>query len=75
MPANQPIGFGDLHTQLKITNRLLVAQLKNSMKQYQLIELLATTGASNKEIADVLDTTAATVNVALQRHKKKAASA
>ena len=72
MALNQSIGFEHLHTQLKITNRLLVAQLKNSMKQHQLIALLATTGASNKEIADVLDTTAATVNVTLQRHKKNA---
>ena len=74
MPLNQSIGFAELHTQLKITNRLLVAQLKNSMKQNQLIALLATTGASNKEIADVLDTTAATVSVTLQRHKKSANS-
>ena len=65
------IGFADLHTQLKITNRLLAAQLKTTMKQHELIALLATTGASSKEIADVLDTTAATVNTTLQRQKKK----
>lgn len=74
MPGNQSIGFADLHTQLKITNRLLAAQLKGTMKQNQLIALLATTGASSKEIAAVLDTTAATVSVALHRNKKNAAS-
>lgn len=65
------IGFADLHTQAKITNRLLVAGLKNTMRQNELIALLATTGASAKEIADVLDTTPATVQVTLQRQKKK----
>lgn len=65
------IGFAELHTQMKITNRLLVAQLKNTMRQNELIALLATTGASAKEVADVLDTTPATVQVTLQRHKKK----
>jgi DNA-binding CsgD family transcriptional regulator len=67
------IGFAELHTQMKITNRLLVAQLKNTMRQNELIALLATTGASAKEVADVLDTTPATVQVTLQRHKKKRA--
>jgi DNA-binding NarL/FixJ family response regulator len=64
--------IADLVTQAKITNRFLAAQLKNSMKQNELIALLASTGASNKEIADVLDTTDATVRVALQRLKTKA---
>jgi DNA-binding CsgD family transcriptional regulator len=68
------IGFAELHTQLKITNRLLVAQLKSTMRQNELIALLATTGASAKEVADVLDTTPATVQVTLQRHKKKRAA-
>jgi hypothetical protein len=67
------IGFAELHTQLRITNRLLVAGLKNTMRQTDLIALLATTGASAREIADVLDTTPATVQVTLQRHKKKRA--
>jgi DNA-binding CsgD family transcriptional regulator len=43
------------------------------MRQNELIALLATTGASAKEVADVLDTTPATVQVTLQRHKKKRA--
>lgn len=68
------IGFAELHTQLKITNRLLVAQLKNTMRQNELIALLATTGASHREVADVLNTTPATVQVTLQRQKKKRAS-
>lgn len=68
---SETIGFGHLHTQLKITNRLLAAQLKSTLKQNQLIALLATTGASPQEIADVLDTTAATVRTALQRQKQK----
>ncbi len=71
MPNNNVIGFGDLHTQLKITNRLLVAQLKGTLQQNELVALLATTGASAKEIADVLDTTAGTVSVTLGRLRKK----
>jgi DNA-binding MarR family transcriptional regulator len=65
------IGFVELHTQLKITNRLLVAELKGKMEQNQIIALLASTGASHQEIADVLDTTSATVSTTLQRLKKK----
>ena len=67
------IGFAEIHTQLKITNRLLIAELKGKMQQNEIIALLASTGASQQEIADVLDTTAATVNVTLQRLKKKKA--
>lgn len=61
----------DLLTQMRITNRLLAAQLKSSMQQNQLIALLASTGATNAEIAAALDTTAATVATTLQRLKKK----
>jgi len=71
---HRSIGFAELHTQLKITNRLLVAQLKSTLRQNELIALLATTGASAKEIADVLDTTPGTVQVTLQRHKRKRAA-
>lgn len=67
------IGFAELHTQLKIMNRLMVAQLRNTMRQNELIVLLSTTGASHKEIADVLNTTPPTVQVTLQREKKKKA--
>jgi DNA-binding CsgD family transcriptional regulator len=61
----------DLLTQMRITNRLLAAQLKSSMQQNQLVALLASTGASNAEIAAVIDTTAATVATTLQRLKRK----
>lgn len=63
----------DLLIQLKILNRLVAAQLKPTMKQNELVALLASTGASNQEIADVLDTTAAVVQVTLHRRRKKSA--
>lgn len=65
------VGFSELHTQLKITNRLLAAGLRDRMRQNELIGLLASTGASHQEIADVLDTSAPTVAVTLQRLRKK----
>ncbi len=71
MPRETSIGFPELLTQLRITNRLLAAGLRSSMKQVELVSLLASTGASTKEIADVLDTTPATVATSLQRLKKK----
>lgn len=71
MAKNVSIGFSDLHTQQKITNRLLAAGLKERMKQMDLIQLLVGTGASHQEIADVLNTTSATVAVTIQRLKKK----
>jgi DNA-binding CsgD family transcriptional regulator len=70
---NDNIGFGDLHVQLRIMNRLLAAQLRVTTSQQEMVRLLASTGASNAEIADVLDTTAATVGTTIQRLKKKAA--
>jgi DNA-directed RNA polymerase specialized sigma24 family protein len=63
--------FDDLLTQARITNRLLAAGLKATMKQQELIALLATTGAAGSEIADVLNTTPGTVAVALHRAKKR----
>jgi len=62
----------DLLKQAKTTNRLLAAQLKSQMSQMELVKLLATTGLSAREIADVLDTTTATVAVTLQRLRHKA---
>jgi DNA-binding CsgD family transcriptional regulator len=62
----------DLLKQAKTTNRLLAAQLKSQMSQMELVKLLATTGLTAREIADVLDTTAATVAVTLQRLRHKA---
>lgn len=65
----------DLLKQAKTTNRLLAAQLKSQMSQMELVKLLATTGLTLREIADVLNTSAATVAVTLQRLRNKAASA
>jgi DNA-directed RNA polymerase specialized sigma24 family protein len=61
----------DLLRQAKTTNRLLAAQLKSQLSQMDLVGLLATTGLSAREIAEVLDTTAATVAVTLQRLRRK----
>jgi DNA-binding CsgD family transcriptional regulator len=63
----------DLLKQAKTTNRLLAAQLKSQLSQMELVKLLATTGLTAREIADVLDTTAPTVAVTLQRLRHKAA--
>ena len=63
----------DLLRQAKTTNRLLAAQLKSQMSQMELVKLLATTGLTAREIADVLDTTPPTVAVTLQRLRNKAA--
>ncbi len=62
----------DLVTQARITNRLLAAQLKAQMSQKELVKLLSSTGATDKEIADVLDTTPGTVSVTKQRLKAAA---
>jgi len=64
-----------LHTQLRIISRLLAAQLRANTSQQDMVRLLSSTGATNAEIADVLDTTPATISATLQRLKKKAASA
>ena len=70
--AREPsVGFADLLIQMKVTNRLLAAQLRSHMKQNELVALLATTGATIKEISEVLDTTPATVQTTLARMKKK----
>jgi DNA-directed RNA polymerase specialized sigma24 family protein len=65
------VGLGHLHTQMRITNRLLAAGLRERLQQNDVIKLLAGTGASHQEIADVLNTTSATVAVTLQRQRKK----
>jgi DNA-binding CsgD family transcriptional regulator len=65
------VGFADLLIQMKITNRLLAAQLRSHMKQNELVALLATTGATIKEISEVLDTTPATIQTTLARMKRK----
>ena len=64
--------FTEMLTQLKIANRLLAVQLRRNMGQKELIDLLATI-ASAKEIAEVLDTTPATVVATRARLKKESA--
>lgn len=71
MTKNTAVGFPELLMQMKITNRLLEAQLKGTMNQQELVALLASTGATQREIADVLGTTPATINTVVQRLKKK----
>ncbi len=70
IPADK-VGLADLLVQARITNRLLAAQLKATLGQQEMVRLLATTGASIAEIADVLNTTSATVSSTLQRLKKR----
>lgn len=70
IPADK-VGLADLLVQARITNRLLAAQLKATLGQQEMVRLLATTGASTAEIADVLNTTSATVSSTLQRLKKR----
>jgi DNA-directed RNA polymerase specialized sigma24 family protein len=62
----------DLLVQARITNRLLAAQLKEKVGQQELVRLLAGSGASHGEIANVLDTTVATVATTMQRLRKRA---
>lgn len=71
MEKKQSADLSDLLTQLKITNRLLVVQLKDKLKQNKLVALLESTGATNQEIADILDTTPGVIAVTVNRLKKK----
>jgi DNA-binding CsgD family transcriptional regulator len=71
MPTPNDIGFVQLHTQLRIISRLLAAQLKPTLGQQEMVRLLMSTSASNAEIADVLDTTPATVATTIQRLKNR----
>jgi len=64
------IGFEELHTQMVITNRLLAVQLRSSMKQSEIIELLSTTDANAHEIAAIVNTTPNAVAIALHRLRK-----
>lgn len=68
--ASRDATNSDLLVQLKVMNRLLAAPLKQSLGQKELVRLLASTGASAQEIADVLDTTAGTVSTTLKRLRK-----
>jgi DNA-binding CsgD family transcriptional regulator len=73
MAKNTSATIDDLLKQAKTTNRLLAAQLKSQISQTELVKLLMGTDLTNQEVADVLNTTAATVAVTLQRLRKKAA--
>ena len=70
MPREPSVGFQDLLVQLKIMNKLLAAQLRFQMKQQDLIALLASTDATVKEIAEIVNTTPATVTTTLARLRK-----
>ena len=61
--------------QMKITNRLLAAQLRPLMTQQGLIALLSSTGATSREIAEIVNTTTATVKTTVARLKKKRGNA
>ena len=63
----------ELLKQAKITNRLLAEQLKSQMGQMELVALLAGSGLTAREVADVLGTTPATVAVTLMRLRGKKA--
>src|SRR5262245_59495055 len=71
MAKSVSIGFAELHTQLRITNKLLAAQLRDKCAQKDMVRLLMNTGASDQDIADVLGTTAATVSVTKGRLRKE----
>lgn len=62
--------LADVVSQLRISNRLAAAQLRGTLSQADLIQLLATTGASHQEIGTILGTSAATVSNALVRSRK-----
>lgn len=71
MRKSETASLADLLVQAKITNRLLAAQLRGQMNQQDLISLLYSTDATNKEIAEILDTTAGTVKTAVARLRKR----
>lgn len=73
MARNPSVGFDELWVQLKMVNRLLVAQLQPGQKRSQadVVMMLAQTGATARDIADVVGTTVGTVGVTLSRHKKR----
>jgi len=58
--------LNDLLIQMKITNRLLAAQLRGSMGQKDLVGVLLSTGATHGDIA-VPDTSAGTVKITALR--------
>ncbi len=73
--SNRSADLGDLLVQMKITNRMLAAQLKLTMSQGQIVSLLASTGASYQDIADILGTSVGVIATTLSRIKKGAKKA
>jgi DNA-binding CsgD family transcriptional regulator len=71
MANNRNADLNDVLVQLKLISRIMGAQMRDKLKQNEIIALLDTTGASNQEIADMLDTTADAVRVTRGRLKKK----
>lgn len=73
MSKEIPATLDDVVLQLKINNRLLIAQLKTSdaIPRHDLILLLSSAGASHKDIAELLDTTSKAVEGVLGRARSK----
>jgi DNA-directed RNA polymerase specialized sigma24 family protein len=72
MPKSTSATMEDLLKQAKTTNRLIAAQLKSQMNQTELVKLLSSTDLTVREIAEIVNTTAATVAVTLQRLRGRA---
>jgi DNA-directed RNA polymerase specialized sigma24 family protein len=66
------VGAEDLLVQLRIANRLLLAQVRPRMSQVDLILMLESSGAGYQELASLLGTTASTVSNALVRVRRRA---
>ena len=65
------VGLEDVLLQAKITNRLLAHLLKRKPEeattQQEIVKLLASTGATSQQIAEILDTSSNTVRKAQMR--------
>lgn len=59
--------YDEVLFQLKVTNRLIAAMLKQNMQQNEVISLLVDTGATHSQIANIVGTTRATVTSAIRR--------
>ena len=74
MAKREPAGLSDLLMQARITNKLLVLQVREKVPQKDLVRLLMGTGATDQEVADALGTTPATVAVTKVRIRKEASA-
>ena len=70
------MGLEDVLTQQRITNRLLAQLLRRkageAMTQQEIVKLLASSGATTQQVAEILDTSANTVRKAQLRLAKSA---